>query len=599
MPPGTGAIHGRVVDGVAPVGRALVTLSTSGGVQSRSTITDGEGRFMFDRLPAGRFTISASKPAYITSAFGATRPGRPGTPISLADNRRLDDISVTLSKGGVIAGTITDSHGDPVPGLLVGYLRASGTQAASGESYRSDWTTDDLGAFRIYGLEPGSYFIVAGWRTSPSTIPVAALQVGEVDAALTDLARRNGTGRGGSPRVPARELVQYVGEYYPGTADIGQAIPIAVAVGDVRTDANFVFTPVPSASIEGVVTSSTGSLPPLVMSLSPAVPSRLPPFLAVSPNLIVRPGSDGTFRYTGVAPGRYLLVARNQPSPGSANVQITTTLPSGGATTTRPMPGTVTIGASTDALYASLELTISGTNLTGQNLDLRPVPRVQGRIEFDAATLAPPADSTRIRVSLDASTSRTFTGTIPGGGTGVMSFNGRETVPNAYADPAGRFEIAGAIPDVYAVSATVPGQSGWRLRSAVIDGRDALDVGLTVRDTPSGELVLTFTDRHNELSGMLQTPAGSPATDYFVVVFTTDRTMWKPKTRRLVFTRPANDGQFSLEDLPAGEYYLAALTDLDPADWQTPEFLDAVVPVALKLTIGEGERKRQDLRLAQ
>jgi hypothetical protein len=126
-----------------------------------------------------------------------------------------------------------------------------------------------------------------------------------------------------------------------------------------------------------------------------------------------------------------------------------------------------------------------------------------------------------------------------------------------------------------------------------------LDTDFVVTDAPAGELVLTFSDRHNELSGALQTPAGAPATDYFVAVFTTDRTLWRPQARRLVFTRPATDGRFSFEDLPPGEYYLAALTDLDPAGWQTPEFLDTIVPASLRFTIADGERKRQDLRLAR
>jgi hypothetical protein len=53
-----------------------------------------------------------------------------------------------------------------------------------------------------------------------------------------------------------------------------------------------------------------------------------------------------------------------------------------------------------------------------------------------------------------------------------------------------------------------------------------------------------------------------------------------------------------VRDLPPGQYYVAALTDLEP-QWQTPDVLDQLVPAALTLTIGEGETKRQDRRLTR
>ena len=61
--------------------------------------------------------------------------------------------------------------------------------------------------------------------------------------------------------------------------------------------------------------------------------------------------------------------------------------------------------------------------------------------------------------------------------------------------------------------------------------------------------------------------------------------------------KPGTDGRFVFGDLPAGEYYLAALTDLDPIDWQTPAFLEQVVPAGVRVRVGEGEKKVQDLRI--
>jgi len=51
------------------------------------------------------------------------------------------------------------------------------------------------------------------------------------------------------------------------------------------------------------------------------------------------------------------------------------------------------------------------------------------------------------------------------------------------------------------------------------------------------------------------------------------------------------------ETLP-GEYYLAALTDFDRNDVDKAWFLEQVAAAATKITIGEGEKKTQDLKIA-
>jgi hypothetical protein len=417
-----------------------------------------------------------------------------------------------------------------------------------------------------------------------------------VDAALADLRQRATRGRGAVTAPAAAASVQYVGLFHPGTADIARAVAITVGAGEERPGVDISFAPVPSASIEGTVTAPTGEVPPIVMALTPAVPSRLPPYLVATSSLTLRPGPDGKFRYAGVAPGQYVLSARTQPDAQGPSVTVMTVTATGGSASTRA-PG-VPATPSPEALYAKAELTVAGSDLSGVTIDLRRAPHVSGRLVFDGIA-APPTDLSAVRITLGTSRSQQFVGTMPGTTSGIMSFDSRQTGLSASVTPQGTFDVAGVVPDTYTLTASVPGQTSWRLRSAATGGRDALDTDLLVTDAAPGELVLTFTDRHNELSGTLQTPGGSPAADYFVAVFTTDRTLWRPQARRLVFTRPATDGRFLFKDLPPGEYYLAALTDLDPADWQTPEFLDAVVPASLTFTIADGENRRQDLRLAQ
>ena len=91
--------------------------------------------------------------------------------------------------------------------------------------------------------------------------------------------------------------------------------------------------------------------------------------------------------------------------------------------------------------------------------------------------------------------------------------------------------------------------------------------------------------------------AGQPVAGFPIVVFPSDRALWISGSRRIVTAKPASDGRYRISGLAPGEYYLCALTDLDPNDLYDPAFLDQIVSGAFKLSLAEGEKKTQDLRL--
>jgi hypothetical protein len=88
-----------------------------------------------------------------------------------------------------------------------------------------------------------------------------------------------------------------------------------------------------------------------------------------------------------------------------------------------------------------------------------------------------------------------------------------------------------------------------------------------------------------------------PASDYFVVVFSKDLSYWKPGSRRIAMARPTSTGAFSVRNLPAGDYLIAALTDVEDGEWFDPTFLAQLVPAAKALTIRAGEVTKTDLRI--
>src|SRR4051812_3256024 len=76
---GSASVTGSVVadDGTTPLRRATVNLTRAGVEDIRTVATDDAGRFVFERLPAATYTLSASKGAYVTMSYGAPKPGMP------------------------------------------------------------------------------------------------------------------------------------------------------------------------------------------------------------------------------------------------------------------------------------------------------------------------------------------------------------------------------------------------------------------------------------------------------------------------------------------------------------------------------------------
>jgi hypothetical protein len=81
---GTGRLRGRVVSSETggPVRRAQIRISGP-DIGSKSAMTDGEGRYEFRDLPAGRFNMTAMKAGYVTIQYDQTRPFETGQPIDL------------------------------------------------------------------------------------------------------------------------------------------------------------------------------------------------------------------------------------------------------------------------------------------------------------------------------------------------------------------------------------------------------------------------------------------------------------------------------------------------------------------------------------
>src|SRR6185503_11757020 len=171
-------IRGRVVtDGGRPVPDATimifpVNLATNlqGAMTSmfRPVTSDADGKFELSSVRPGAYSLSASSPGYVSSDPDPKVFYRPG-----------DNATITLVKGGVITGRVTNSLGEPTIGALVRAIKIRETNDKpvrmrgdigsqineSMDMMLGPFKTDDRGIYRIYGLSPGYYQVAAGGRS--------------------------------------------------------------------------------------------------------------------------------------------------------------------------------------------------------------------------------------------------------------------------------------------------------------------------------------------------------------------------------------------------------------------------------------------------
>jgi hypothetical protein len=341
---GTARVRGRVLSQAgAPLRRAQVSLAAEGSQLRRATTTDGEGRFEFADLPAGRFTLTAIKTGYVTLQYGQRRPLEAGTPLIVADGQSAERIDFALPKGSVISVRISDEFGEPLAGVQVQVQRFQYgpdgqrrlVQAAGPTSPFSG--TDDRGEFRAFGLMPGEYVVLGSQRS----VLGGALPPGA----------GNDAGEGFSPT------------YYPGTISSAEAQPVTLGVAQ-ETSVQFAMVASRLSRVSGRAVDSQGR---------PAAGAQISLVTTTgngtSSSSAGSVAADGSFGVGGVSPGEHTLQFR-QGRPG--------------------VPGE----------GASVPVVVAGTDIDGLQVTTGPGATVTGRLVWEGTS---PRTTTSAPVALRVS----------------------------------------------------------------------------------------------------------------------------------------------------------------------------------------------------
>jgi hypothetical protein len=606
---GTGLVYGQAVDGVStrPVANALVTLMVAGSIPVR-VLTDSDGRYAFRDVPKGGFSITASKPGYSDGAYGRLRPNGPSQSLQLTDGQRVTDVTLPLWKLGTIAGTVFDDSGEPVVGAPVRVLERTVVAGKRQLQVSASSTTDDRGMYRIGSLVPGEYVVVVP-MTPPTPLRGMALlpgldlpvpppppppgggggmafsatysvSGGGAGGKFTTVQSDSSGGLGPAGFTDDGHELWYQTTYYPSAVTAARADVVTIKPGEEHEAVDFTIKAVRTVTVAGTLMDSNGPAVSTLVTLLPADAGDL-----VSPietaNAIT--DSGGHFQFSRVPAGQYSLRAVKSPrgAPGGdvqtfqmagAIMVIRSDIQSSGDAVP-PLPTDPT-------MWIEAPVTVGTTDITDFPAILRPGIRVGGRVEFNGSATRPTPDQ------------------YPTIGVTLIPADGKPTAfpVKGRVDPSGTFTTMGVPSGKYVLRVDAP--TGWVLRGAMLDNRDISDTPVELRDADVESVTITFTDQRTSVTGEVTTSSGHADSKATVILFPQDATLWVdsgPSPRRLKTTRPRGDGTYSVS-VPAGDYYVIAVSDTGSFEWNDPQFLAAIAPAAVRITVNEGDTHSQALR---
>ena len=349
-----------------------------------------------------------------------------------------------------------------------------------------------------------------------------------------------------SPHTPGS--LTYAPTYYPGVGALSDAVAVTVPIGEEVPGIDFSLQLVTAARVTGIVAGTSGPAQNTTVVLVPDDSRGLS-----GQNYSGRVGRDGTFSISSVPPGRYTAIARGQPARGEQE------------------------------RFAVQAVTVSGPLVSDVTLVLAAATAISGQVTFDGAATPTAQDYTRVRIGLWAPAASS----LPMFG-GPMNTtprpDGTFTIPNV---PAGSrlFRVSGL-------------QGPWALKGVYLDGRDVTDDLFEVKPGETlGRVSIVVTDKATTLTGAVRDEQDLPLSDFTVIAFPSDSNLWRPQSRFIQAVRPDKNGLYTVRGLPAGEYLLRAVDDVDQGEWYDPELLQTLRAGSTRVLLQEGDTKSVDLKL--
>lgn len=244
--------------------------------QNSRTVTDAEGHFKIEDVKPGRYNVHIERNGFLET--GKHRRRFQSSTLTLKPGQELKDVLFQMQPAAVITGKIVDAEGDPVPRVTI-FVTRYGSRSP-GRQFGGVERANDLGEYRVPGLSPGRYLVLAkAWMVFPATPPA-----------------------GNENTTSSKTETVYAPTYYPGTTDKSQAAAIELHAGD-QVPANFALATSPSFCIRGTVSGF-----PIALGSEISISARLKDDSDLyGHSSDGRIDKDGKFEIRDVLPGSYTL----------------------------------------------------------------------------------------------------------------------------------------------------------------------------------------------------------------------------------------------------------------------------------------------------
>ena len=260
--------------------------------------TDNDGHFEIKQIEAGRYHFFASHIEYLQLEYQAKGTTQ-GSDLSLAASQEVSGVLFRLIPACVITGRVVDDGGVPMIGVGVSLFRDRSAdeadddepQAAKQELFTTGaGVTDDRGEYRIFGLEPGAYYIKAAETADPQNF--GSMSSGMEQSVLRELGS------------------QYAPLFYPGVLQMDQAEVVTLQAGE-EMQADFAMRRIKLSEVSGKVIGADGS-----PATGAYVELSNPKVNDWNGELRTDADGRGQFSIRSVPPGSYVLSASQNDHDG-------------------------------------------------------------------------------------------------------------------------------------------------------------------------------------------------------------------------------------------------------------------------------------------
>jgi hypothetical protein len=321
-PPTTGTNTFRIsgtavsaVDGSPLSGMEITIAPVEQGDEARQVVTGGNGRFVFDHLARGKYSLSGAGRGFTMQAY--QQHDQYSTAVATGPGLVSEKLVFSMMPDASIAGNLIDEDNEPVRSGEV-ILFQPNTEEGGEMQQAARNSVDEQGHFRFGHLRAGTYYVavVAQPWYAQDSVPAGAdfgsaavKETGDPNTAVS-------SNQSGEPAPDAQKVaveadssspsldVVYPITFYPNVTDEQDAAPIQLKPGDHAT-IGITLRAVPGARVR-ILNGSTDPSAPLTAVLEQKVFGVTMPVSTRS-----QQASNGTLTLTGIVPGHLMLSIRH------------------------------------------------------------------------------------------------------------------------------------------------------------------------------------------------------------------------------------------------------------------------------------------------